>query len=161
MILILATLMLADPAPDIAALIECRATPADYGDLARPLSERRVATMRRLGLTAEQSHNLMLDQFRLSRPITVFGRTTKRIAFNGNGILAVLAGDDAAALATALGMTPALDRPGKFLAEKLVREDEAGDGDIAITTRVMLNVSTVDSHPGQTLAGCSYSIEMD
>jgi hypothetical protein len=39
---------------------------------------------------------------------------------------------------------------------------EAKDEHLGMTfeTRVALNVSTLDSHPGKTLVGCSYKVEV-
>ncbi|WP_281409045.1 hypothetical protein [Mesorhizobium sp. SARCC-RB16n] len=33
-------------------------------------------------------------------------------------------------------------------------------GGVSLATRITLNVSTVESHPGKTLAGCSYALDV-
>jgi hypothetical protein len=38
--------------------------------------------------------------------------------------------------------------------------DKGDAGGFTYKTHVTLNVSTVTSHPGKTLAGCSYTFEM-
>jgi hypothetical protein len=63
-------------------------------------------------------------------------------------------------LADKLGVAAVVASPEKFLGEKVVVEKSEEDGGITLKTRIALNVSTVDSHPGKTLAGCSYQIEV-
>ena len=62
-------------------------------------------------------------------------------------------------LAARLGVVPVTASPGQFLGEKAIfDETEESDG-VKFHTKVALNVSTVESHPGKVLAGCSYVIE--
>ena len=116
-----------------------------------------------IGMIKEASGNFMLSQYRLASPITVFGRQTSRIVFTNSGPLAVFDEADPHPLAKALGIDPMIDAPGKYLGEKVVTQSEKrfGDSEIIFRTRITLNVSTVTSHPGKTLAGCSYRIDTD
>ena len=50
--------------------------------------------------------------------------------------------------------------PEKFLGEKVVVESSEEAGGVTFATRIALNVSTVESHPGKTLAGCSYTLDV-
>ena len=50
--------------------------------------------------------------------------------------------------------------PDKFLGEKEIVEESGEEAGITLKTRIALNVSTVGSHPGKTLGGCSYQIEV-
>ena len=63
-------------------------------------------------------------------------------------------------LADKLGVAAVVASSEKFLGEKVIVEKSEEDGGITLKTRIALNVSTVDSHPGKTLAGCSYQIEV-
>lgn len=149
---------------DLAALIECRVDDVKaYNALAFAISgDERKETLRRLGLTEEKSGNAMLAQYRLAAPLTVFGRQTGRIVFNSAGVFAVFDEADPHPLAKELGVEPVLDRPGKYLGEKVIKTtEEELDEDTTVTTRISLNVSTVDSHPGKILAGCGYGIETE
>jgi len=92
----------------------------------------------------------------------VFGRTTSHVAFNSAGVLAVLDEADPHPLGAQLGVTAAVDRPGKYLAEKVVSQiEEQVSEDVKLTATTTLNVSTVDSHPGKVLAGCGYRIDTE
>lgn len=160
---ILVALCLAQPvvaqtdAPDLAAFAECRATPLDFRGFAFSMVEDPHAH----GLSPIEGNNPFLSEFRLPAPITLFGHATDRIALTSDGILAVLPGVDAAALAREQGVTDQGPGP-KVLGDKLLSEtvekDEEGRP-IAIT-RILLNVSTVDTHPGAALIGCSYRTEV-
>ncbi len=152
-----------DPATiDLAKLIECRTyAPPQYNALAFWLTGDEAKTAQtRLGLSETRSANPMLKTYALKAPLTVFGRQTRQIAFTSSGPMAVLAEADPHPLARELGVEPAVDIPGKFLGERQIAassEKDAGTG-MVINSRVTLNVSTVTSHPGKTLAGCSYVI---
>ena len=149
---------------DLAALVECRASAQDYNALAFSLSDgERNDAMEALGLSDEKSGNPMLAQFRLAKPLTVFGRQTSHLVFNSGGIFAVLDEADPHPLAQELGVTSAFDRRDKFLAEKLISESQETleESGMKLRTRITLNVSTVDSHRGKTLAGCGYRMETE
>jgi hypothetical protein len=106
--------------------------------------------------------NPMLKTYALKAPLTVFGRQTRLIAFSSSGPMAVLDEADPHPLARELGVEPAVDTPGKFLGEREISasSEKGGAGGMTFNSRVALNVSTVTSHPGKTLAGCSYVIDM-
>jgi hypothetical protein len=148
---------------ELVALIECRTGgPAAYNDLVIELTgDFRGETMRRLKLKKVKSDNPFLAEYAVGKSITVFGRRTNRIAFNSAGIFALLDEPDPHPLARELGATAAVDTRDRFLGEKEIRDDEQTlqDSGVTLHSRVTLNVSTVTSHPGKTLAGCGYRIE--
>ncbi len=151
----------------LAPLIECGADDiAAYYSFAFWLKDRdtKPADLKALGLTAIPSGNPMLEEYRLSRPITVFGRSTERIVFTSAGLMGVFDEADPHPLAKQLGVTAALDRPGKFLGERVIKESEhRAEDDPSFVTRfrISLDVSTVTSHPRKTLAGCTYRMSME
>jgi hypothetical protein len=154
-----------DPATlDMAKLIECRTyDPPRYNALAFWLMEDGGKAARaRFGLVEEKSNNPMLKAYALKTPLGVFGRQTRHIVFTSSGPMAVLDEADPHPLARQLGVAPTVDQPGKFLGEREIAassEKDEGSG-MTFNSRVALNVSTVVSHPGKTLAGCSYAIDM-
>ena len=149
-----------DPASlDLPKLIACEAEPADYNDFAFWLSGDPDA-IGTLGWAEVATENLFLREFRLPRPIEVLGRTTDTIVFTSSGPMAVFAGIEPQVLAASLGVPTFHSSGAKYLGEKVVVEREEKDGETTILTRVALNVSTVETHPGKVLAGCSYSIEV-
>jgi len=154
-----------DPATiDLVKLIECQTydVPA-YNTFAFWLAGEDEAKARKhLGLTEAESPNPFLKEYRLAAPITVFGRKTDRIVFTSSGPLAVLDEADPHVLAKALKIEPAIDIPGKYLGERVIAEKtEKLTGGSTFSTRITLNVSTVTSHPGKTLAGCSYRLDVE
>ncbi|USQ95652.1 hypothetical protein [Caulobacter sp. RL271] len=154
-----------DPATiDLAKLIACRTyQPAQYNALAFWMAEDDgKAALAHLGLSETPSANPMLRTFTLKAPLTVFGRQTRQIAFASSGPLAILDEADPHPLARELGVKAAVDTPGKFLGEREISAASEKDEKTGMTfsSRVALNVSTVTSHPGKTLAGCSYVIDV-
>ncbi|MBB3287238.1 MULTISPECIES: hypothetical protein [unclassified Rhizobium] len=150
---------------DFAKLIECTTYDVpSYNEFAMWLTGPESAkAMKLFGISELSSDNPFLREFQLSAPLTVFGRQTNRVAFASTGPLAVLDEADPHSLAKQLGVTAAVDRPNKFLGEKeiLSRKDQQENSDTVLHTRISLNVSTDEAHPGKTLAGCSYSIEVE
>ena len=82
-------------------------------------------------------------------------------AFSG-GVVALLDLPDPRPLAKQLALETAIDTPAKAMFGKEVRSEDVRDpasGKVWIDSAV-LNVSNVSSHPGKTLAGCSYSQDL-
>ena len=144
---------------DLPALIECRASHADFVALA-PLLEDPLKAVA-AGWQPLPQANMFMTEFRLARPVHAFGHDADRIAFTGTGIVAVLDLPDPRPLAKELDLETAYDTPQKFMSGKEVRSDDAvrADGK-AIIDSAVISVSNVGSHPGKTLAGCSYSQEL-
>jgi len=118
---------------------------------------------RHFGMTAMEGNNPFLSEYRLATPLTLFGRTTDRVAFSNSGLMAVFPEVAPQALAKELGVTPVIDAPGKYLGERTVVEApfDGGSSIFQGTSKISLNVSTVTSHPGMVLAGCSYRIDIE
>ncbi|MFK0162616.1 hypothetical protein [Rhizobium sp. NPDC090279] len=149
----------------LAKLIECTTYDVpSYNNFALWLTgPESTKAMQQFGMTELPSDNPFLREFQLSAPVTVFGRQTSRIVFASTGPLAVLDEADPHPLAKQLGVTATVDQPNKFLGEKAIvsRKEQQENSDTVLETRILLDVSTVDTHPGKTLAGCSYSIEVE
>ncbi|ENN84592.1 hypothetical protein RHSP_73738 [Rhizobium freirei PRF 81] len=150
---------------DLAKLIECTTYDVpSYNDFAMWLTgPESAAAMKLFGISELPSDNPLLREFQLTAPVSVFGRKTSRIAFASSGPLAVLDEPDPRPLAKTLGVTAAVDRPHKFLGAKEItsNREQLENSDTVLHTVISLNVSTDDGHPGKTLAGCSYSIEVE
>ncbi|RWO39814.1 MAG: hypothetical protein EOS12_27600 [Mesorhizobium sp.] len=149
-----------DPASlDLPALIECRADGPTYNDFALWLSSAPGA-VETLGWTEVASGNPFLSQYELPAKIRVFDRETGSIVFTAAGPMAVLDGVAAPELAKELNVMAVFSTPQKFLGEKVVVHSTEESEGLTFSTDVKLNVSTVESHPGKTLAGCSYTLEI-
>ena len=145
---------------DLAALIECRQALADFHYLAPALADPLQAVA--LGWRPLPQANLFMTEFRLNSPITVFGESTDHIAFTGDSIIAILDLPDPRPLAKRLELETAIDTPAKAMFGKevsSVEDRDAATGTVYIKSAV-LNVSNVVSHPGKTLVGCSYSLDV-
>jgi hypothetical protein len=145
------------PAPDLAALIECR---ADYPALLAvlPVIEEPLRAVA-VGWRPLPQANPFMVEFRLNAPISIFGRSTDHIAFAGDAVIGILDLAEPRTLARELELETGIDTPTKALFGREVRVSALpvdADGQ-EWEESAILNVSNVDSHPGKTLAGCSYS----
>ncbi len=136
--------------PPWAALIECQKTVDDYQTSA---GEALNGDNPMPGLRKITTNNPFMAEYQLATPIQVQGFSTRRIAFAGNAVMAILDSADAAGLARKHGMTIVLDTPEKFMATKTVSNAVGSEG---FRQKISLNVSTVTTHPGKTLFGCDY-----
>ncbi|UVK57015.1 hypothetical protein DBIPINDM_002680 [Mesorhizobium sp. AR02] len=149
-----------DPASlDLAALIECRADVPAYNGFAIWLAGGSGAA-ETLGWKEVASGNPFLAQYQLPAPVHVFGRETGTIVFTATGPMAMLDGIAAPDLARELDVPATVSTPDKFLGERVVAESTEDTGGVSLSTRITLNVSTVDTHPDKTLAGCSYALDV-
>ncbi|MFC6187910.1 MULTISPECIES: hypothetical protein [Pseudoxanthomonas] len=147
-------------ATDLASLIECRGDIAGLTALAPALEDPLKAVA--LGWQPLPQANMFMTEYRLASPIRVFGRGTDHIAFTGSSVMAILDLPDPRPLASELGLETAIDTPAKAMFGKELRSEESRDaesGQVLIES-VVLNVSNVSSHPGKTLVGCSYSLDL-
>ncbi len=150
----------ADPAVDLPALIECRQGVSDFAALAPIAADPLKAVA--LGWRPLPQGNLFMNEYTLNTPVTVFGHPTDHIAMAGSSIMAILDLADPRPLAGALDLETGYDADGKFMAgRELVSRDvtDASTGE-ALIESVILSVSNVKSHPGKTLAGCTYSLDL-
>lgn len=149
-----------DPATlDLPALVECRVDVPAYTSFAFWLAGEPDAAGK-LGWRAIDSGNPFLSQYEMDKPLTAFGLETKTIVFTSSGPMAVLDGVTVSELAKKLGIEPTLSTSQKFLGEKVVSEKTETAESVTLATRISLNVSTVETHPGKVLAGCSYVLEV-
>ncbi|QGM00604.1 hypothetical protein FEO89_07540 [Stenotrophomonas maltophilia] len=145
---------------DLPALIECRQGVAEQAALAPLLADPLKAVAQ--GLQPLPQGNQFMSEFRLASPITVFGQQTERVAVAGASVMAVLDQADPRPLAKRLALETGYDQDGKFMAgRELVSRDvtDPKTGEAQIES-IILSVSTVASHPGKTLAGCTYSLDL-
>lgn len=180
----------ADNAFDPAAISEadaiaCKLDAPAYNGFALSISgDDGIATQRHWRKV--ESDNPFLAEYVLPAPITVAGHATSRIAFSSSSILAVLDLADPADVARPEGVPNAADPEPliaevvaagkatraeiesvlpfrKFLGEKVLvdRTAPAADGESFGThTVVARSISNVSTHPGKTLYGCTYRIEL-
>lgn len=158
---LLPTSAFADAAPlDLTALIECRQSVSDYDAVAPVVADPLKAVAN--GLQPLPQTNQFMTEFRLAAPITVFGERAEYITVAGASIMAILDLADPRPLAKRLALEDGVDTPAKFMAgRELVSRDvtDPRTGE-ALIESVILSLSTVKTHPGKTLAGCTYSLDL-
>ncbi len=160
LLLVLAPSAAASPPVDLPALIECRQSVSEFAALA-PIANDPLKAVA-LGWRPLPQGNLFMAEYRLLDPITVFGHRSDHIAMAGATIVAILDLPDPRVLATQLELETGYDAEDKFMAgRELVSRDviDAKTGE-ALIESVILGVSNVKSHPGKTLAGCTYSLDI-
>jgi hypothetical protein len=170
---------------DVRDAIACRLDAPTYNGFAMAVAgDDAIAA--KLGWKPVKSSNFLLKEYDLSAPITVAGAySTRRIAFTSTGVLAILDQSDPAIVARkekiengmpSEGLIDALVASGKvtraqaeseikfrkFIGERVISDvTDPVDGDhFRAHTRIALNVSNVATHPGKTLYGCSYKIDL-
>lgn len=146
--------------PDLAALLECRAREADFAALQPVLEDPLKAVA--LGWRPLPQANLFMTEYELTTPVTVFGHPTSQIAFSGPSVMAILDLPDPRPLAKQLQLEAGVDTPDKVMYGREVLSHDTTDpktGEPMIES-IVLSVSNVQSHPGKTLAGCSYSLDL-
>ncbi|WNH51524.1 hypothetical protein [Stenotrophomonas oahuensis] len=154
---------MAAPAPaklDLPALIECRQRVADYDAVTAVVADPLKAVAN--GLQPLEQRNQFMAEYRLASPITVFGQRAEYITVSGASIMAILDVADPRPLAKGLKLEDGVDNPDKFMAGREVVARDVTDprtGEPMIES-IILSVSTVQSHPGKTLAGCTYSLDL-
>ncbi len=145
---------------DLPALIECRQRVSDYDALAPVVADPLKAVAN--GLQPLEQRNQFMAEYRLASPITVFGQRAEYITVSGASIMAILDVADPRPLAKGLALEDGVDNPDKFMAGREVVARDVTDprtGEPMIES-IILSVSTVQSHPGKTLAGCTYSLDL-
>lgn len=175
-----------DPAKiDVRDAIACRLDAPAYNGFAMAVAGDD-ALAAKLGWKPVKSGNFLMKEYELPAPIVVAGEySTRRIAFTSTGVLAILDQPDPAVVARkekiengmpTEGLIDTLVASGKvtraqaeaeikfhkFLGERVISDvtDPASGNHFRARTRIALNVSNVATHPGKTLYGCSYKIEL-
>jgi len=144
----------------LAPLISCQDTPERFLALAIALQSEPLTAVS-LGWRPLPATNPFMVEYALNTPIEVFGHRSAHIAFAGSSVLAILDLPDPRPLARQLELETGIDTPAKALFGKEVLSEEFIDPDVGVVfiRSAVLNVSNVDSHPGKTLVGCTYSID--
>ena len=166
--------------------INCRLDVPGYMQFAMAIDgEEKLAQKRHWKRIA--SRNAFMNEYELPQAITVAGAySTRRIAFTGNAILAILDLPEPATVArpeqveNAMSVEPMIDALidtgkmtraqaeaavpfRKFMGERILKDvtEPAGQGESygshVVVARTISNATT---HPGKTFYGCSYRFEM-
>ena len=166
--------------------INCRLDVPGYMQFAMAIDgEEKLAQKRHWKRIA--SRNTFMNEYELPQAITVAGAySTRRIAFTGNAILAILDLPEPATVArpeqveSAMSVEPMIDAPvdtgnttraqaeaavpfRKFMGERILEDatEPAGPGESYGSHMVVARtISNATTHPGKTFYGCSYRFEM-
>lgn len=145
-------------APDWNRLLECRAAVGDYHQFVLE-DFQNAAYQRRIGVTPVRQGNPFLNEYALGKPLDMAGYRFSHVVFSASGVMAILDEPDAAALAEKLQIPIAMRTSDKIMASQTVSETEMEPLEkMRFWHRVSRELSTVSSHPGKTLLGCSYRV---
>lgn len=147
---------------DLSRMIACGYQAKDYNGWASALF-LAPGLKAELGWTEVEQSNSFLKEYRLKNPISVFGYSTQTIAFTNSGVMGVLKDITPQELGAKLGLTVFVEMPGKAMFSKTIIDTSEKNQELGLVfkTKVTLNVSSVTSHPGKTLAGCSYRVDVN
>lgn len=149
---------------DAADVISCKIGADDYmGFVMTVTTSDEPGSYQARGWKKVDSGNPFMTQYRLPKPITVYGYTTSDVAFTSSAMLAVIDLADPAGLAKAQNIENLMPASGRFIGEREISNTSSVDKEagFAIKKSVTLNISTVTSHPGKTMIGCSYNMDME
>lgn len=176
----------ADEAPvDLADALNCRLAVPQYNGFALSISgEDGIAAQRQW--RSIKSGNPFMNEYELPEPVVVAGHETRRLGFTASAIVALIDLPDPTDLARSEGIENAMDAgpllaemlaaenaneaPSKvgpafrkFLGERViadVQEKPTGTEEWGTHATIARTISTVSTHPGKTLYGCSYRMEI-
>ncbi|MET0289918.1 MAG: hypothetical protein ABW178_09860 [Pseudoxanthomonas sp.] len=151
----------AQPDIDLAALIECRKDVSDFLTVEPTVQDPLKSVAQ--GWQPLPQKNMFMREFKLARPVTVFGHSTDQIAFYADSVMAIVDLPDPRPLAKQLALETGIDTPEKAIFGKEVRSTDTFDEKTGATLiqSIILNVSNVESHPGKTLVGCTYNLDTE
>ena len=102
-----------------------------------------------------EGDNPFIVELAAPQPFALFGQTSDRIVMAGQGLLAVIEGEQLEALSRQLALAPSALPMTGHIRVRDVRRDALGDG---VSVQVVQTASTLTSHPGSTLVGCEYRL---
>ena len=147
--------------PALDALLECKAGVEAFASLVGPVDDPLQAVA--LGWAPQPRSNPFMAEYRLNTPARAFGHQSDWLAIAGGTVMLVLeqSAISPQALASELQLEVLVDENGKFMAgrELLSRDRTDLEPDQVLIESAVLGVSTVDSHPGKLLLGCTYSLD--
>jgi hypothetical protein len=149
---------------DVADIIGCKIDAGHYlGFIMTLTTDDEPGSYQQRGWSKVKSPNPMMTQYRLPMPVTVYGYTTSDVVFTSSAMLAVIDLADPTALAKAQNVENIFPGASRFMGEREISNttEVNTEADITFKKRVAVNISTVSSHPGKTLIGCSYRMDIE
>ena len=148
-------------APALDLLLGCEGSVEQFASLLGPVDDPLQAVA--LGWAPQPRSNPFMAEYRLNTPVQAHGQRSDWLAIAGGTVMLVLdqASVSPQALASTLELDVVVDENGKFMAGREVISRDRTDlepGQVLIESAV-IGVSTVTSHPGKVLLGCTYSLD--
>ena len=142
---------------DWVKFLECRAKFEEYTSFA--LGDFQDEQFKKsIGLKQIKQANSFIQEYELAKAIDVYGYSTKRLAFTSSGVMAIVNEKNPVQLAEKLQLSVEYNRGGKILATKTISETKPETiGGMQVWQKISKDLSTVTSHPGKILLGCSYA----
>jgi hypothetical protein len=148
---------------DVADVIGCKICADDYiGFIMTITLDNEPGSYQARGWQKRSSANPWMTQYHLPAPITLFGYTTSEVAFTASAMLAIIDLADPLSLATTYNIDNILPGSGRFMGERQISHSSTVDSKagFAIDQSIAITLPTVETHPGKTLIGCSYQLDL-
>jgi hypothetical protein len=169
---------------DVVDAINCHIDAPTFNGFAASLDE--ADQLKKRGWRKLPGKNAFMYEYLLPKPINVTGAyTTRHVALSAGAMMAVLALPDPSALAKEEQIENAADpaelieglvkegsltpeqakqipRTNKFMGERVIVDVKERDEELKADfhTTIRRSISNVSTHPGKTLYGCAYKIDM-
>lgn len=134
-------------------MLECKISHEEYLNFSYDILQNEDSK-KILGMQKIKQDNPFIEEYKLSKPITIYNYSTDHIAFTSAGIMAIVDEKNPKQLAQKLDMNIEFDSGDKILATKIISPSEPKYFDPFLA----LDLSTITSHPNKTLVGCSYRV---
>lgn len=141
---------------ELVKVLTCQAKRADFMRLANaltPVYYGKPAQPALAGWAKAEDANAFVALIKMPEPVKVYGHPTRQLMMAGEGMLAVLDGDHADALAAELKLAPSSEPLARHIRSRELRKEPLGDG---VEAKINQTVSTLTTHPGKTMVGCEY-----
>ena len=139
--------------PDLSSLIECRSDVATALRV-RNWLENDPPAASAAGIMRVPTTNF-IGEYRLAKPITIWGHATPQLALHPDGFMAILDDVSPEKLAADHHLERMLPPP-NFMATKTVQDTSRKIGKATERTIISQSVSTRDGLPAKTIVGCIY-----
>ncbi|UJB21613.1 MULTISPECIES: hypothetical protein [Lysobacter] len=143
---------------ELTKVLTCQASRAEYMRFASALTDvyyDKPAQLVLAGWKKVEDANAFVAMIDMPEPVTVYGHKSRQLMLAGQGMLAVVDGDHADALAKQLKLGAGGEPLAGHIRVRDVRTEALGDG---IEAKIVQTVSTITTHPGKTMVGCEYRV---
>jgi hypothetical protein len=150
---------------DPVDVISCKLEALEYtGFMMTVTNDGEPGSWDKRGWTKLESGNPAFTQYRLPKPLTVFGHSTDTVIFTNLGMMAAIDSTDPVALGKANGIEVSA-LPQYFTGQKIVDDStkvtKSQDAKVTVVNRIAMTLRTYPTHPGKVMLGCKYDADVE